>query len=92
MPEEHKGILVNAPSLGVLASFALRYAYGRETAAPSAAIAQVLPIFSQLTEWDRRQIRWEIQREMGRGGLGKVNLDDWQRFLDATAEAPDRPL
>jgi hypothetical protein len=80
----HQSVLVSAPGLSLMVSFALRYAYDRPTAAAHAIIGQVLPIFSQLPQADQAQIRQEIQRELDRGGVSSLNIDDWQRFLDKT--------
>jgi hypothetical protein len=78
-------ITIPAPSLSLLVSFALRYAYSRRTAAAHATIGQVLPIWDQLPEPDRRSIRREVERGLATGEICCDNIDDWKRFLKETA-------
>jgi hypothetical protein len=78
-------ITIPVPSLALLASFALRYAYPRRTAAAHAAIAQALPIWDQLPESDRVAMRREVERGLVKGEICRDCIDDWERFLAETA-------
>jgi phosphoribosylformimino-5-aminoimidazole carboxamide ribonucleotide (ProFAR) isomerase len=67
--------------------FAMRYAIGRRTAAPSMVADKIIEVWPQLQEWTQKQMQREISVEIDRGNGGdRCDVETWKKVLNLEVE------
>jgi ABC-type proline/glycine betaine transport system ATPase subunit len=67
--------------------FAMRYAIGRRTAAPSMVADKIIEVWPQLQEWTQKQMQREISDEIDRvNGGDRCDIETWQKVLKLEVE------